>query len=44
MKTEYLSKRCIVDPKSNVLDLSKAPTETVLRPSMLEDLGDHGKG
>ena len=30
------------DPKSNVLDLSKEPTEIVLRPSMLEELGEHG--
>ena len=34
---------CIEDPKSDVLDLSKEPTETVLRPSMLEAFGEHGK-
>ena len=42
-KTEYLSKCFIKDPKSNVLDLSKEPTEIVLRPSILEELGEHGK-
>ena len=30
------------DLKSNVLDLSKEPTKIVLRPSMLEELGEHG--
>ena len=42
-KTEYLSKCCIEDPKSNVLDLSREPTKIVLRPSMLEEPGEHGK-
>ena len=42
VKIEYLSKCCIEDPKSNVLDLYKEPTEIVLRPSMLEELEDRG--
>ena len=33
-----LSKFCIEDPKSNVLYLSKEPTEIVLRSSMLKEL------
>ena len=37
VKIEYGQKCCIEDPKSNVLDLSKEPTEIVLRPSMLEE-------
>ena len=43
MKTEYGQKCCIEDPKSNVLYLSKEPTEIVLRPSILKGLGEHGK-
>ena len=43
-KQGILSKCCIEDPKSNVLDLSKEPTEIVLRPSMLEAFDEHGKG
>ena len=42
MNTEYCQKCCIEDPKSNVLDLSKEPTEIVLRPLMLEEPGEHG--
>ena len=42
MKTEYGKKCCIEDPKSNVLDLSKYPTEIVLRPSILEEPREHG--
>ena len=41
-KNKVLTKWCIEDPQSNVLDLSKEPTEIILRPSMLEELGDHG--
>ena len=42
VKIEYGQKCCIEDPKANVLDLSKEPTEIFLRPSMLEELGEHG--
>ena len=42
-KNRVLTKWCIEDPKSNVLDLSKEPTEIFLRPSMFEELGEHGK-
>ena len=41
-KNKVLTKWCIEDPKSNVLDLSKESTEVFLRPSMLEELGGHG--
>ena len=41
-KNRVLTKWCIEDPKSNVLDLSKEPTEIVLRPSMLEEPSEHG--
>ena len=44
VKTEYWQSDVNEDPKSNVLDLSKEPTEIVLRPSRLEELGEHGKG
>ena len=37
MKNRVLTKWCNEDPKYNVLDLSKEPTEIVLRPSMLEE-------
>ena len=30
-------------PKSKVLNLSKEPTKIVLRPSMFEEPGEHGK-
>ena len=36
-KNRVLTKWCIEDPKSNVLDISKKPTKIVLRASMLED-------
>ena len=41
-KNKFLTKWCIEDPKSNVLDLSKEPTEIVLRPSLLEKHGENG--
>ena len=43
VKIEYGQKCYIEDPKCNVLVLSKESTEIVLRPSMLEGLGEHGK-
>ena len=43
VKTEFLTNLCIEDPKSNVLDLSKEPTEIFLRPSILEEPSEHGK-
>ena len=36
-KNRVLARWCIEDPKSNVHDLSKEPTEIVLRPSMFEE-------
>ena len=42
-KKRVLTKCCIEDPKSNVLDLSKEPTKVGLRPLILEELGEHGK-
>ena len=42
-KNRVLTKWCIEDPKSNVLGLSKEPTEIVLRPSMLEEPDENGK-
>ena len=42
-KTKFSTKLYIKNPKSNVLDLSKEPTEIVLRPSMLEAPGEYEK-